>query len=243
MLAGPYLRQNSHTSHTFTTSQYTHGCLQGSHVTGSGGCLFHMVASFILDQYQQIASHTEGSIDHCHRIHTNIQHLYDDTHISHTRAPTAPRLTIKQKTQHPSHPLHKHTTYFNTPRIKTIINNVRYTTNIPTDPLPHSHYNRHKNDIRYIQTSIVSRYLATRDNNKKIAHLHHTLPALTIYFPVSLVASLANSEQINHLSSYNTYTMYTPNHIHHHQTPSVTPVHTAHIISSIAHTYAPHCHH
>ena len=25
----------------------------------------------------------------------------------------------KQKTQHPSHPLHKHTTYFNTPRLKT----------------------------------------------------------------------------------------------------------------------------
>ena len=24
----------------------------------------------------------------------------------------------KQKTQHPSHPLHKHTTYFNTPRLK-----------------------------------------------------------------------------------------------------------------------------
>ena len=41
----------------------------------------------------------------------------------------------KQKTQHPSHPLHKHTTYFNTPRLKnTIFNNGRYTTNIPTDP-------------------------------------------------------------------------------------------------------------
>ena len=26
--------------------------------------------------------------------------------------------TYKQKTQHPSHPLHKHTTYFNTPRLK-----------------------------------------------------------------------------------------------------------------------------
>ena len=41
----------------------------------------------------------------------------------------------KQKTQHPSHPLQKHTTYFNTPRLKnTIFNNGRYTTNIPTDP-------------------------------------------------------------------------------------------------------------
>ena len=47
----------------------------------------------------------------------------------------------KQKIQHPSHPLHKHTTYFNSPRLKnTIFNNGRYTTNIP----PHNHYNRHK---------------------------------------------------------------------------------------------------
>ena len=39
------------------------------------------------------------------------------------------------KTQHPSHPLHKHTTYFNTPRLKnTIFNNGRFTTNIHTDP-------------------------------------------------------------------------------------------------------------
>ena len=26
----------------------------------------------------------------------------------------------KQKTQHPSHPVHKHSTYFNTPRLKTL---------------------------------------------------------------------------------------------------------------------------
>ena len=40
-----------------------------------------------------------------------------NTHTSHTRAPTAPRVTIQTKTQHPSDPLHKHTTYFNTPRL------------------------------------------------------------------------------------------------------------------------------
>ena len=34
--------------------------------------------------------------------------------------------------------------------------------------LPHNHYNRHKNktNMRYIHTSIVSRHLATRGNNK-----------------------------------------------------------------------------
>ena len=43
-------------------------------------------------------------------------------------------------------PLHKHTTYFKTPRLKnTIFNNGRYTTHIPTNRAPHSHYNRHKN--------------------------------------------------------------------------------------------------
>ena len=44
---------------------------------------------------------------------TNIQPLHEkNTHTSHTRAPTAPRVTIQ------TNPLHKHTTYFNTPRLK-----------------------------------------------------------------------------------------------------------------------------
>ena len=64
---------------------------------------------------------------------TNI-HLHDETLIlpihKHLQLHA---LQYKQKTQHPSHPLHKHTTYFNTPMIKnTILNNGRHTTNIPT---------------------------------------------------------------------------------------------------------------
>ena len=31
---------------------------------------------------------------------------------------------------------------------------------------PHNHYNRHKTNIRHLHTSIVSRHLATRGNNK-----------------------------------------------------------------------------
>ena len=47
---------------------------------------------------------------------TNIQHLHDETLI----LPIHEHLQLhasqyKHKTQHPSHPLHKHTTYFNTP--------------------------------------------------------------------------------------------------------------------------------
>ena len=50
---------------------------------------------------------------------TNIQHLHDET----LTLPILEHLQLhasqyKQKTQHPSHPLHKHTTYFNTPRLK-----------------------------------------------------------------------------------------------------------------------------
>ena len=50
---------------------------------------------------------------------TNIQHLHDET----LTLPIHEHLQLhasqyKQKTQHPSHPIHKHTTYFNTPRLK-----------------------------------------------------------------------------------------------------------------------------
>ena len=67
---------------------------------------------------------------------TNIQHLHDET----LTLPIHEHLQLhasqyKPKTQHPLHPLHKHTTYVNTSSLKpTIFNNDRYTTIIPTDP-------------------------------------------------------------------------------------------------------------
>ena len=63
-------------------------------------------------------------------------------------------------------------------------------------------------------------------------HLHHILAALKRYFPVSVVAPLPNSEQINLPSSNHTYTKSMPKHIYHHYSPSVTSTHTTHIISS-----------
>ena len=50
---------------------------------------------------------------------TNIQHLHDEK----LTLPIHEHLQLhasqyKQKTQHPPHPLHKHTTYFNTSRLK-----------------------------------------------------------------------------------------------------------------------------
>ena len=99
---------------------------------------------------------------------TNIQHLHDETLTlsihEHLQLHTS---QYKQKTQHP---LHKHTTYFNTPRLKnTIVNNGRYTTNIP----PHSHYNRHKN--KHAPYTHIYWHLATRGNNKIL----HTPPPHT----------------------------------------------------------------
>ena len=46
-------------------------------------------------------------------------HLYDETLTLPIHEHLQPHASqYKQKTQHPSHPLHKHATYFNTPRLK-----------------------------------------------------------------------------------------------------------------------------
>ena len=88
---------------------------------------------------------------------TNIHHLHDET----LTLPIHEHLQLhasqyQQKTQHPSHPLDKHRTYFNTPRLKnTIFNNGRYTTNIPTDPHIVTSADI-KTNMRHIHTSIVS---------------------------------------------------------------------------------------
>ena len=88
-----------------------------------------------------------------------------------------------------------------------------------------------KANMHHIHTSIVSRHLTTRGNNKILRTPHHTLAVLKTYFPDSLVTPLPNSEQINHTFSNHTHTKSTPNHIHHHYAPLVTNTHTIHIIS------------
>ena len=94
---------------------------------------------------------------------TNIQHMYDETLI----LPIYEHLQLhasqyKQKTQHPSHPLHKHTTYYNTPRFKK-----NFLTTVATQQTPHIVTTTDiKTNMRHIHTSIVSRHLATRGNNK-----------------------------------------------------------------------------
>ena len=98
---------------------------------------------------------------------THIQHLHDEnTHTSHTRAPTAPRATIQTKNKTSFTPLtHTYNILQHSKAKNTIFNNGRYTTNIPTDPHPITTTDINTN-MRYIHTYIVSRHLATRGNNK-----------------------------------------------------------------------------
>ena len=77
---------------------------------------------------------------------TNIQHLHDATLTLHIHEHLQLHASqYKQKTQHPSHPLHKHTTYFNTLRLKKTLFLTTAATQQTFPQTPHSHYNRHKN--------------------------------------------------------------------------------------------------
>ena len=98
--------------------------------------------------------------------HKHTISAWQNTHTSHTRAPTAPRVTIQTK-----HNIH-HTPYTNIQHTatlegwkNTIFNNGHYTTNIPTDPHTITTTDI-KTNMHHIHTSIVSMHLATRGNNK-----------------------------------------------------------------------------
>ena len=114
---------------------------------------------------------------------TNIQHMHDET----LTLPIHEHLQLhasqyKQKTQHPSHSLHKHSMA----KKNTMFSNGCYTTNFPTD-----HHTVTTTDIktnmRHMHTSIVSRHLATRSNNKilltpppQISSSEEIVPRLTL---------------------------------------------------------------
>ena len=109
-------------------------------------CLFHTVASCILDQHKQTVSHAERSIENCHKMHTNTQHLHDET----LTLPIHDHLQLhasqyKQKTQHPSHPLYKHTTYFQHSKAKKHYFQQQPLHNKHSHRPSHNHNNRHKN--------------------------------------------------------------------------------------------------
>ena len=91
----------------------------------------------------------------------------------------------------------------------------------------HASQCKQKTNMRHIHTYIVSGHLATRGNNKILrtppphtSSSEERLPRLTRRTLAQL--------RINHTASSHIYTKSTPNHIHHHYSPSVTLTQTTH---------------
>ena len=103
---------------------------------------------------------------------TNTQHLHDETNVlpihQHLQLHAS---QIRQKAQHPTHPLHKLTIDPHTPRLKkqTTFNNINYTTNIDTHP--DTVTQQISANSTQIHTSIVQTHLMQRNHNKLI-HQH-----------------------------------------------------------------------
>ena len=136
---------------------------------------------------------------------------------------------------------HKHTpsTWRNTHTSHPYFNNGRYTLSIPTYPYTVTTTDI-KTNMRHIHTSIVSRHLATRGNNKIMrAHPPHTssseeiLPRLTRRTLAQLRTNKSPFLKV-YLHKVDA------KHIHHHYSPSATP--DIHTISSTAPKYAPYYH-
>ena len=178
---------------------------------------------------------------------TNIQLLHDET----LTLPIHEYLQLhasqyKQKTQHQSHPLHKHTSTLQGLKLLS-------STTVATQQTdPHTITTTDiKTNLRHIHT-------------KYCAHLRHTLAALKIYLPALLIAHLPNSEQINQPFSNHAYIGNSTLKSHefqlliwnkHTYTKSTkktylsplcplcnTHTHTTHIVFSTAATYPPRCH-
>ena len=118
---------------------------------------------------------------------------------------------IKGHTTYRNHTSIQHQFKTGIPQGDAICNNVRAQQTLPKTPT--LHYNRHKDKhAPYVRTSLVSRHLATRGNNKiHISRSSKILPRLT----------QSNSEHINHPFSNHIYTKLTPNHIHHQYVPFI----------------------
>ncbi len=95
-----------------------HSNIQSCYETALGECLIHIshiVAHCIPDQHQQSTRHAERSTENCHEMrirHKHIQHLHGETLILPTHEHLQLQASqLKQKAQHPSHPLQKFNTY------------------------------------------------------------------------------------------------------------------------------------
>ena len=145
---------------------------------------------------------------------TNIQHLHDETLILHI------------PTLHNSNRKHNidHTPYTNTQYTSPLQGSkppLSLTT--PATQQTFQHTPTHSLQRIYNKTCAIYTYLLSLCTlpqeaiTKYCAHLHQTLAALKRHFPVTHVAPLLNSDQINHPFSNHTYTSFLQLHPHTHQ--------------------------
>ena len=107
------------------------------------------------------------------RRRTNIQHLHDETNVLPIHQHLQLHVSqIRQKTQHPTHPLHKLTIHPHTPRLKK---QTTFYTNIDTHPDTVTQQQISANSTQ-IPTSIVQTHLLQHNHNKLI---HQHAPKIT----------------------------------------------------------------
>ena len=123
----------------------------------------------LLHSRPTLTSHAEFSIGNGHMMHTRHKpttYARRNTHTSHIRAPTAPSVTIQTESTTSITPIPQTYNILQHPKAPKPLSLTTVATQEHSHIPPHSHYNRHKTNMRHIHTSIVSRHLATRGNNK-----------------------------------------------------------------------------
>ena len=170
-------------------------------------------------------------------MHTNIQHLHDETLIlpsTSTCSPTPHNSNI-QHTPTQTHTILHHSKA----KISTIFNNARYTRNILTDRYTVTTTDS-KANMRHIYISIVSRHLPTRGNHKimRTPPLYTRISDETLPRHTGRTIAQLRTHKSPILKSY--LHKYDANS--HQPPPFITLTHTTHIISSTAPPYALRCH-
>ena len=171
---------------------------------------------------------------------TNTQHLHDETNVlpihQHLQLHAS---QIRQKAQHPTHPLHKLTIHPHTPRLKkqTTFNNINYTTNIDThqDTVTQQHISAYSTQIH---TSIVQTHLIQRNHNKLIHQHAPKISSSELSFPRETRRTLAQL-RTNKSPIHHTYTKSTKHTTPLPSAPYVQDTHIPQTTYSTAHTYIP----
>ena len=96
--------------------------------------------------------------------------------------------------------------------------------------------------MSHIHTSIISRHLASKGNNKLLRTPPPHISSSEQILHRLTRPTIAQLRTTNLPFSDHTYIKSTPNNIPHHYAPYTTPTHTTDSIYSTASTYAPLCH-